>query len=95
MTGVVGHGTARPIQDGRWIVLDCEQDQFLEDGTFVLKWQLHWVCGWAPEPGEYRAVMTDNYGHAALYRGQTDGERLIFESLEDAGIRLRFTWGLL
>jgi len=91
MTGA-GHGTARAIQDGRWIVLDCEQDQFLEDGTFVLRWQLHWVSGWAPEHGEYRAVMTDNYGHAAMYRGQIDGDRLIFESLEDAGIRLRFTW---
>jgi len=48
MTGA-GRGTTRPIQDGRWIVLDCEQDQFLEDGTFVLKWQLHWVSGWAPD----------------------------------------------
>jgi hypothetical protein len=27
-----------------------------------------------------------------MYRGQIDGDRLIFESLEDAGIRLRFTW---
>ena len=91
MTGV-GHGTAYAIQDGRWIVLDCEQDQFLDDGTFVLKWQLHWVSGWAPEHGEYRAVMTDNYGHADVYRGQIDGDRLIFESMEGPGIRLRFTW---
>ena len=50
------------------------------------------MCGWAPEHDEYRAVTTDNYGHAAVYRGQIDGERLIFESPEDAGIRLRFTW---
>ena len=87
-----GRGRAHAIQDGRWIVLDCEQDQFLEDGTFVLKWQLHWVSGWAPEQGEYRAVMTDNYGHAAVYRGHIDADRLVFESLEDAAIRLRFTW---
>ena len=91
MTGV-GHGTAYAIQDGRWIVLDCEQDQFLDDGTFVLRWQLHWVSGWAPEHGEYRAVMTDNYGHADVYRGHIDGDRLIFESMEGPGIRLRFTW---
>ncbi len=51
MTGV-GRGTVQVIQDGRWIVLDCEQDQFLPDGTFVLKWQLHWVSGWSPEHGE-------------------------------------------
>jgi len=43
-----GQGTARVIQDGRWIAGDYEQDQFLADGTFVLKWQLHWVSGWAP-----------------------------------------------
>lgn len=91
MTGV-GRCTARAIQDGRWIVLDCEQDQFLADGTFVLTWQLHWVSGWAPEHGEYRAAMTDNYGHAAVYRGHVDGDRLVFESLEDAAVRLRFTW---
>ena len=91
MTGV-GRGTARTIQDGRWIVLDCEQDQFLQDGTFVLRWQLHWVSGWAPEHGEYRAVMTDSYGHAEVFRGRIDRDRLVFESLEGAAARLRFTW---
>ena len=91
MTGV-GHGEVRPIQEGRWIVLDCEQDQFLEDGTYVLTWQLHWVSGWVPEHGEYRAVMTDNYGHADVYRGYIDGDRLIFESPEGTGTRLRLTW---
>ena len=40
MTGV-GRGKVQAIQDGRWIVLDCEQDQFLLDGTFVLTWKLH------------------------------------------------------
>jgi hypothetical protein len=91
MTGV-GRGKVQAIQDGRWIVLDCEQDQFLLDGTFVLTWQLHWVSGWAPEHGEYRAVMTDNYGHADVYRGRIEGDRLVFESLEGAAVRLRLTW---
>jgi hypothetical protein len=91
MTGV-GRGTVQAIQDGRWIVVDCEQDQFLHDGTFVLRWQLHWVSGWAPEYGEYRAVMTDNYGHAEMFRGRIDGDRLMFESMEGAAARLRFTW---
>lgn len=91
MSGV-GHAEAHAIQDGRWIVLDCEQDQFLEDGTFVLKWQLHWVSGWSPENREYRAVMADNYGHADTYRGHIDGDRLIFEPLKGTGTRLRFTW---
>ena len=35
--------------------------------------------------------MTDNYGHAAVYRGRIDGDRLVFESLDDA-VRLRLTW---
>ena len=91
MTGV-GRGKVQAIQDGRWIVLDCEQDQFLHDGTFVLTWQLHWVSGWSPEHGEYRAVMTDNYGHAEVYRGRIEGDRLVFESLEGAAARLRFSW---
>jgi len=91
MTGV-GRARATAIQDGRWITLDCEQEQFLDDGTFVLKWQLHWVSGWAPEHGEYRAVMADNYGHADVFRGRIEGDRLIFESIAETGIRLRFTW---
>jgi hypothetical protein len=91
MTGA-GRGQVQAIQDGRWIVLDCEQDQFLPDGTFVLRWQLHWVSGWSPEHGEYRAVMTDNYGHAEVYHGRIEGDRLVFESLEGAAARLRFTW---
>jgi hypothetical protein len=88
----VGRGTVREIQDGRWIAGDFEQDQFLDDGTFVLRWQLHWVSGWDPEHGEYRASMVDNYGHAMVYGGRIEGDRLIFESQEDAPVRLRFTW---
>ena len=36
--------------------------------------------------------MTDNYGHAEVYRGRIEGDRLMFESLEAAAVRLRFTW---
>ncbi|MGZ8662357.1 MAG: DUF1579 family protein [Actinomycetota bacterium] len=88
----VGRGTSRPIQGGRWIAGDYVQEQYLEDGSFVLKWQLHWVSGWSPEHSEYRASMVDNYGHAMVYRGRIEGDRLIFESLEGAAVRLRFTW---
>jgi hypothetical protein len=94
MTGV-GRGTVREIQDGRWIAGDFEQEQYLEDETFVLKWELHWVSGWAPEFNEYRASMVDNYGHAMVYRGWIEDDRLIFESLGDAPVRLRFTWQLV
>jgi hypothetical protein len=57
-----GWGKHHHIQDGRWIVGTYEQDQYLADGTFVLKWQLHWVAGWDPAHGEYRATIADNYG---------------------------------
>lgn len=88
----VGRGKHELIQDGRWIQGDYEQDQSLEDGTFVLKWQLHWVCGWAPAFAEYRAAMVDNYGNAGVYGGRIEGDRLVFESMGDAPVRLRFTW---
>ena len=91
MTGI-GRSSSHAIQGGRWIVMDAEQDQYLEDGTFVLRWQLHWVSGWDPWHGEYRAVMADNYGHADVYRGRIEGDRLVFESVNDTGPRLRFTW---
>lgn len=88
----IGRGTHVDLQDGRWIAGDYEQDQFLEDGTFVLRWQLHWVSGWSPDAGEYRASMVDNYGHAAVYRGRIEGDRLVFEPVDPGGPAIRFTW---
>lgn len=88
----IGKATFEPIQDGRWFAGDFEQDQFLDDGTYVLTWKLHWVSGWAPRYGEYRASMVDDYGNADVYRGYIEGDRLVFESMPDAPVRLRFTW---
>lgn len=77
----------RPGHPGRrWIVVDSERDQFLPDGTFVLTWQLHWVSGWAPEHGEYRAVMTDNYGHA-------DSTLLVRHPVVAVGVILGMSFG--
>lgn len=87
-----GSGNHERIQDGRWIVGNYQQDQRLLDGTFVLRWQLHWVVGWDPMNGEYRATMADNYGHAGVMRGNIEGDRLVFESLGDAPVRIRLTW---
>jgi hypothetical protein len=72
----VGWGKHETIQDGRWIVGTYQQDQFLPDNTFVLTWQLHWVAGWDPTAGEYRATLADNYGHADVMRGWIEGDRL-------------------
>lgn len=82
------------IQDGRWVVGDYEQDQMLEDGTFVLKWELHWVCGWDPMAGEYKATIADNYGRAALLRGRIVGDQMVFESTSEQPPFLRLTWEL-
>jgi hypothetical protein len=87
-----GRGRHGWIQDGRWIVGDYEQDQRLPDGTFVLRWQLHWVAGWDPGSGDYRATIADNYGHADVLRGRIEGERLTFETIADRPVRLRLVW---
>jgi Protein of unknown function (DUF1579) len=89
-----GSGRHRTIQDGRWIVGDYEQDQFASDGRFLLTWELHWVTGWDPVAGEYRATLADNYGHADVMRGHIEGDRLIFETLGDTQVRLRLVWDL-
>ena len=90
----VGWGKHETIQDGRWIVGTYQQDQFLPDNTFVLTWQLHWVAGWDPTAGEYRATLADNYGHADVMRGRIDGDRLIYETPDERPVRLRLTWDL-
>jgi hypothetical protein len=87
-----GSGTHTSIQDGRWLVGTYEQDQFLRDGSFVLKWQLHWVAGWDPGKGEFRATLADNYGHADVMRGAIHGDRLLFESIGDTRVQLRLIW---
>jgi hypothetical protein len=89
-----GSGMHEVIQDGRWIVGTYQQDQFLPDGTRVLTWQLHWVAGWSPADGEYRATVADVYGHAEVMRGAIDRDRLVFESTGDPPVRIRLTWEL-
>jgi hypothetical protein len=87
-----GRATHHLIQDGRWVVGDFEQDQFLEDGTFILKWELHWVCGWDPANQEYRATVADCYGHTEVMRGRIEGDLMIFESMRDTPPMLKMTW---
>ncbi len=90
----VGRGTHQRIQDGRWIAGDYEQDQYLADGTFVLRWQLHWVAGWDPATNEYRATIADCYGHTDVLRGWIDGDRMTFETIGDPPVRIRLTWDI-
>jgi hypothetical protein len=95
MTGT-GRAVCRPIQDGLWYACDFEQDQCLADGTFVLRWQLHWIAGWDAAAGEYRASSADNNGPTlAAYRGRIDGNRLVYESLQEGLPRIRLSWILL
>lgn len=88
----VGEARHRWIQDGRWVVGEYQQDQLLEDGTFILKWELHWVCGWDPMASEYRATIADNYGRADVLRGRVEGDLMIFESFEGKVPMIRLTW---
>ena len=95
MTGI-GRARCRLIEDGLWYAGDFEQEQRLADGTFVLRWKLHWVTGWDAGAGEYRASSADNNGpNLAIYRGRLEGHRLVYESLQDALPRIRLTWILL
>lgn len=87
-----GRGTHESIQGGRWIVGSYEQDQYLRDGTFVLHWELHWVAGWDPMVGEYRATVADCYGHAEVLRGYIEGDVLTFESIGDPPAKIRLVW---
>jgi hypothetical protein len=87
-----GRATHQIIQGGRWVVGDFEQEQFLRDGTFVLKWELHWVCGWDPANREYRATVADCYGHTEIMRGRIEGDTMTFESMRDTPPMLKMTW---
>jgi hypothetical protein len=87
-----GQGHHERIQDGRWIVGTYTQEQYLEDGTHVLRWQLHWVVGWDPVNARYQATLADNYGHADVMSGRIDGDQLIFETPGDRPLPLRMTW---
>jgi hypothetical protein len=90
-----GSATCRLIQDGLWYDCDFEQDQYLLDGTLVLKWQLHWITGWDARVGEYRAASADNNGPTlAMYRGTIDGNRLVYEPIQEELPRIRLTWEL-
>jgi hypothetical protein len=87
----IGRGTARLIQDGRWVAGDYEQDHFLADGTFVLTWQLHWCRAGHPSTASTEPRWPTTTA-TPMYRGHIEGDQLIFESMAGAGTRLRFTW---
>ena len=88
----VGRGDHALIQNGRWIVGTYSQEQYLQDGTHVLTWQLHWVAGWSPASGDYRATFADCYGNAGVMRGHVQDSCLVFESTGDPAFHLRLTW---
>ncbi|MGW7685548.1 DUF1579 family protein [Kribbella sp. NPDC054772] len=88
----VGEGMHRVVQDGLWIVGDYKQDQYLLDGTFVLRWELHWTAGWSPQDGEYRAAIADNYGHLEILAGRIEGDLLTFQSTGMPPVRIRLHW---
>lgn len=89
-----GSGKHTWLQGGRWVAGDYEQSLFLDDGSFVLQWQLHWVAGWDPATHQYRATYADCYGNAGVMNGHIDGHRLVFETAGDAAIRIRLTWDI-
>ena len=87
----VGKATHHWIQGGRWVVGEYEQDQFVGE-EFILKWELHWVCGWDPMAHEYRATIADNYGRSALLGGRIEGDLMTFESIGEGAPRIKLTW---
>src|SRR5687767_8040641 len=92
ITGI-GNARCRLEGDGLWYACDFQQEQRLDDGTYVLTWRLHWVTGWDARAQEYRATSVDNQGPSiGLYRGWIEGDRLVYESLDRALPRIRLTW---
>ena len=87
-----GQGVHRWIQGGIWVIGDYVQQQYLEDGAPVLRWELHWVAGWDPDGHTYVATTADNYGHATLLTGRIEGDRLVFVSSPELPVRIRLTW---
>jgi hypothetical protein len=78
--------------DDMWLV--CEIEDHMGD-TRV--WKAVWVSGWDQGHGEYRGAIFDSFGNASMMRGKLDGEKLIFESMDDVimhghATRLRFTF---
>lgn len=88
-----GKATFMQIMGGVWFVGEFEQDQFV-NGELVIRWMMHYVVGWNPEAGEYKIILVDNNGTAALMRGHIDGDRFVVESAGEGPVRLRLTWEL-
>lgn len=72
----VGAMRCQHLMDGLWLACDGFQDQFV-DGQKILTWHLHLVIGWDRAADEYRAVLVDSNGTAALLSGAIEGSRLV------------------
>jgi hypothetical protein len=78
-----------------WLV--CEIEDQMGEGPTARVWKAVWVSGWDFGHKEYRGSIFDSFGNASMMRGKLDGEKLIFESMDDVimfghATRLRFTF---
>lgn len=78
-----------------WLV--CEVEDVMGTGPDARVWKAVWVSGWDFGHREYRGAIFDSFGNSSMMRGKLDGDRLIFESMDDVimhGVptRLRFTF---
>lgn len=78
-----------------WLV--CEIEDQMGAGPDARVWKAVWVSGWDFGLKEYRGAIFDSFGNASMMRGKVDGEKLIFESMDDVimhghATRLRFTF---
>jgi hypothetical protein len=78
-----------------WLV--CEIEDYMGTGPDARVWKAVWVAGWDFGQREYRGAIFDSFGNSSMMRGRLDGERLVFESIDDVimhgqATRLRFTF---
>lgn len=87
---VVGKSVFSPIMDGLWLAGDLEEEFFYR-GEKVDEEKCHYIVGWSPGPGEYKAVSVDSLGNAMLNAGRIEGDILVLETPGDPPVRLRMS----
>ena len=76
-----GRQSCKWLPGGMWA--SCDIEMTTGTGKTAMKWMGHLVMGYDTMAKGYRAVMTDNFGMMGRMKGDLDGKKMTWESMDE------------
>jgi len=76
-----GKQTCKWLPGNMWA--SCDIEMSMGTGKTAMKWMGHLVMGYDTMAKGYRAVMTDNMGMMGRMKGTLEGQKMVWESMDE------------